>query len=90
MAGAPWLSVAGQAMRLGLGLYLVPLAFVANPALIMPQAAPLLALLALVKIGVGLWLLSRALIGAGDPLWQRGGALVAGLVLIFAFGISAN
>ena len=90
MAGAPWLSVAGQAMRLGLGLYLVPLAFVANPALIMPQAAPLLALLALVKIGFGLWLLSRALIGAGDPIWQRGAALVAGLVLIFAFGISAN
>ncbi|MCG8593280.1 MAG: TRAP transporter fused permease subunit, partial [Kiloniellales bacterium] len=34
MAQTPWIPVAGQAMRLGLGLYLVPLAFVANPALI--------------------------------------------------------
>src|SRR3546814_10742985 len=28
MAGAPWLAVAGRALRLGIGLYLVPIAFV--------------------------------------------------------------
>jgi TRAP transporter 4TM/12TM fusion protein len=89
MANTPWVPVAGQAMRLGLGLYLVPLAFVANPALIAPDAVPLLALLALVKIGVGLWLLSRALIGAGDPVWQRLAAAAGGAVAIFTFGIAA-
>jgi len=89
MAETPWVPVAGQAMRLGLGLYLVPLAFVANPALIAPDAAPLLALVALGKIGFGLWLVSRALIGAGDPLWQRAAALAGGGVAIFAFGLAA-
>jgi TRAP transporter 4TM/12TM fusion protein len=87
MAETPWVPVAGQAMRLGLGLYLVPLAFVANPALLAPDTAPLLALVALAKIGLGLWLLSRALIGAGDPLWQRAAALAAGALVIFAFGV---
>jgi len=89
MAQTPWVPVAGQAMRLGLGLYLVPLAFVANPALLAPDTAPLPALLALAKIGLGLWLLSRALIGAGDPLWQRAAALAAGAAAIFAFGVAA-
>lgn len=32
MCGAPWLAVANRAMRLGVGLYIVPLALVANPA----------------------------------------------------------
>ncbi|GAB4229086.1 MAG: TRAP transporter permease [Kiloniellaceae bacterium] len=89
MAETPWVPVAGQAMRLGLGLYLVPLAFVANPALIAPATAPLLALLALAKIALGLWLLSRALVGAGDPLWQRAAALAGGAAAIFAFGVTA-
>ncbi len=87
MAQTPWVPVAGQAMRLGLGLYLVPLAFVANPALIAPDSAPLLALAALAKIGLGLWLLSRGLIGAGDALWLRAAALTAGAAAIFAFGV---
>ena len=89
MAETPWVPVAGQAMRLGLGLYLVPLAFVANPALIAPDTALLPALLAFAKIGLGLWLLSRALIGAGDPLWQRAAALAAGAAAIFAFGVTS-
>jgi TRAP transporter 4TM/12TM fusion protein len=89
MAETPWVPVAGQAMRLGLGLYLVPLAFVANPALIAPDTAPLLALLALAKIGLGLWLLSRGLIGAGDALWLRAAALAAGAAAIFVFGVAA-
>ena len=89
MAGTPWLPVAGNAMRLGLGLYLVPLAFVANPALIAPDVNLPLALLALVKIGLGLWLLSRALIGAGDAIWLRLAAGLAGFTVIFALGIVA-
>ncbi len=87
MAQTPWIPVAGQAMRLGLGLYLVPLAFVANPALIDLQTQPLLALLALAKTGLGLWLLGAALAdGLARPL--RSAALVlAGLGVIFLFGL---
>jgi len=89
MAKTPWLPVAGNAMRLGLGLYLVPLAFVANPALIAPDTDLLLALAALLKIGLGLWLISRALIGAGDALWLRLCAFPLGVAVVFAFGITS-
>lgn len=82
MASAPWLRVAGMAMRLGIGLYLVPLAFIANPALIQLAAAPELAVVAMVKIGVGLWLLSISVI-ADRPVWQRVLAAAAGALVIF-------
>ncbi|MCG8597726.1 MAG: TRAP transporter permease DctM/Q, partial [Kiloniellales bacterium] len=87
MAQTPWIPVAGQAMRLGLGLYLVPLAFVANPALIDLQAQPLWAALALAKVGLGLWMLGTAL---ADGLARPGrflGFALAGLALIFLFGV---
>lgn len=82
MASAPWLRVAGMAMRLGIGLYLVPLAFIANPALIQLAATPLLAILAMVKIGAGLWLLSVSVI-ADRPVWQRVLAGATGALVIF-------
>jgi TRAP-type uncharacterized transport system fused permease subunit len=88
MAGAPWIPVAGQAMRLGLGLYVVPLAFVANPALIAPDTNLALALLALVKIGAGLWIMGLALIDTGKPYWQRAALFAAGIAIIFLLGIS--
>lgn len=86
MAGAPWLKVAGISMRLGLGLYLIPLAFVANPALVALKTTPLLAVLAMAKIGLGLWLLSLALIG-DRPLWQRALAAALGFVALFLFPV---
>lgn len=82
MASAPWLRVAWMAMRLGIGLYLVPLAFIANPSLIQLGSDPWMALLAMVKIGAGLWLLSTSVI-ADRPVWQRVAAGVAGLAVIF-------
>lgn len=82
MADAPWLKVAGIAMRLGLGLYLIPLAFVANPALIALKTTPLLALLAMLKVGTALWLLSMAVI-ADRPAWQRLLAGIIGIALMF-------
>ncbi|HEB96852.1 MAG TPA: TRAP transporter fused permease subunit [Sedimenticola thiotaurini] len=86
MAQTPWVPVAGQSMRLGLGLYVVPLAFVANPALIHPGQGLAAALLAFAKVGLGLWFMSRALIGGGEwwlrPLW-----LVLGLAVVFLAGI---
>lgn len=86
MAQTPWIPVAGQAMRLGLGLYVVPLAMVANPALIQMGSTPALALLAFVKTGLGLWLLSKSLI-AELPLYQRVLISAAGLAVIFMMGV---
>jgi TRAP-type uncharacterized transport system fused permease subunit len=92
MAETPWLPVAGQSMRLGLGLYLVPLAFVANPALLHPDEQLLLAILAAAKIALGLGLLSHALIGSSArfSILLRPLAAAAGLLVIFAFGIEPN
>ncbi len=89
MAQTSWVPVAGQAMRLGLGLYIVPLAFVANTALLYPGDNLLLALAAFAKVAVGLWLMSRGLIGGQIAFWQRPLLFILGLGGIFAFGISA-
>ncbi len=86
MAGAPWLKVAWHAMSLGIGLYLVPLAFVANPSLTALGSTPLLALAAMLKIGLGVLWISRALI-ARDAWLLRVALLAGGMVVIFAFGI---
>ncbi len=89
MADAPWLKVAGHAMRIGLGLYLVPLAFVFNPALIHPEASLPLALAALFKIGLGLWLICRALIDPPRPAWRAPLLAAAGILVVFAFGLDS-
>jgi TRAP transporter 4TM/12TM fusion protein len=83
IAQTPWLPVAGTAMRLGLGLFLVPPAFIANPALLRPDIDLTMALLAALKIGIGIGLLSYAAIGAGGRIWPRLVAAAAGLGLIF-------
>jgi TRAP-type uncharacterized transport system fused permease subunit len=88
MAQTPWIPVAGQAMRLGLGLYFVPLAMVANPALILMASHPLWALLAFAKTGLGLWLLSISLISE-LPLYQKLLIFSAGIATIFLLGVGA-
>ncbi|MBM3524095.1 MAG: TRAP transporter fused permease subunit, partial [Alphaproteobacteria bacterium] len=76
IADTPWLPVAGTAMRLGVGLFLLPPAFVVNPALLRPDIDLPLALAAAAKIGVSLALVSYAAIGPGrGRLPQR---LIAG------------
>jgi TRAP transporter 4TM/12TM fusion protein len=89
IAQTPWLAVAGTAMRLGLGLFLVPPAFIANPALLRPDLDPAMALLAALKIAVGIGLLSFAVIGtgAGRPVWPRLAAAAAGLCIVFVLRI---
>lgn len=78
-----WLKVAASAMRLGVGLYVIPLAMIANPAVIELTSHPWLALFAFVRIAAGLWALSFAFIAA-HPLWQR---LLSGLVgVLICFG----
>ncbi|MFD0980011.1 TRAP transporter permease [Tropicimonas aquimaris] len=78
-----WLKVAITAMSLGFGLYIIPLAMVANPALIALEHKPVLALLATLRIGLGLALISVGLVGARS-LPVRAGYLCLGLVLAFS------
>lgn len=85
MIGENWLKVAMSAMALGLGLYIIPLAMVANPTLLELRTSPVLAVLATVKTGLGLGLVSYGVIGLRQPL-PRLAATLAGLLVIFVGG----
>jgi TRAP-type uncharacterized transport system fused permease subunit len=90
IADTPWLPVAGNALRLGVGLFVVPLGFIANPALLQLAADPATALAALAKIGLGLLCISFAIVGArrrpGVEL-LRAPALALGLAIVFLAGV---
>ena len=89
MTDTPWIPVAGHSMKLGLGLYLIPMAFIANPGLIQTIDHPLLAMAAFFKIGLGLWLLSQGIIGGRLSKWMQGPFILLGLIIIFAYGIGS-
>ncbi len=82
MVGENWLKVAFSAMALGLGLYLVPLGMIANPALIALADTPVAALLAALKSGAGLGAISFGVIAPLNPL-LRAGLVAGGGVLLF-------
>lgn len=76
--------------HLGVGLFLVPLGFIANPALLQLAATPELALAALTKIGLGLLFVSFAIVGGHrSTLLEvlRVPALGLGLGTIFLMGV---
>ncbi len=80
-----WLKVAGRAMALGIGLYLIPLGMIANPDLIRLETGAAAALLATLKIGVGLAAISFGII-APKAVWLRVALVAAGFgVLFFVF-----
>lgn len=81
-----WLKVAGIAMMLGVGLYLIPLAMVANPSLIALGSSPWLAIVSALKIALALYLISMALIAPFKYI-KRAVYLGTGLVLIFALPV---
>ncbi|KIT15060.1 TRAP transporter permease [Jannaschia aquimarina] len=81
MVGENWLRVALAAMALGLGLYLIPLGMIAQPALIGMAEAPGAAALAFAMMAAGLAALSRAVIAPG-PATLRLAFGLAGLALI--------
>jgi len=82
MVGENWLKIAGCAMTLGIGLYLIPLGMVANPALIHLFDTPVAALLVFFKIAVSLGFISFGIIAPGK--WAARSVLVlVGLVGIF-------
>ena len=77
-----WLPVAGSAMSLGLGLYVIPLAIIRHPELTGLADAPLAALLTAFQIGVGLAFLGRGLT-APHAAAVRAALVAAGLAVIF-------
>ncbi|MCP5001960.1 MAG: TRAP transporter fused permease subunit [Hyphomicrobiales bacterium] len=82
MIGENWLKVALTAMALGVGLYVIPLGMIANPAIIELASHPLDAALAMVQIGLGLAFISYGLIAAQNIGVKL--ALVAiGLAVVF-------
>ncbi len=82
MVEEDWLKVAFTAMALGIGLYLIPFAMIANPALITLASTPVLTLAVMVKVGVGLALVSRGII-APERWWLRVLLIAAGLAALF-------
>jgi len=62
MVNENWLKVVLTSMALGIGLYIIPLAMIANPGLIQFGSSPLMALSALVKVGLGLGMVSYGVI----------------------------
>ena len=82
MVEEDWLKVAVRAMMLGIGLYLIPLAMIANPHLIELAAAPGMAVLTALKIGLGLAAISHGVIAPFRPA-LRVGLAIAGLAILF-------
>ncbi|WP_417422531.1 TRAP transporter permease [Halomonas sp.] len=83
MVGENWLKVALKAMALGIGLYIIPLAMVANPDMIRLAFDPAGALFDTAKVAVGLGAISFGVI-ANKALWLRLVLVVVGALLIFA------
>jgi len=84
MIGENWLRVAMTSMALGVGLYLIPLGMIAQPAVIRMSEEPGAALLAFGLIGAGLAAISFGLIGrAGAGL--RLGLAVGGMAICTMF-----
>ena len=83
MAEARWTRVAGTAMTLGLGLYVVPLAMVAAPGILDPLGAPARGALDGGRVALGLGLLAwgavRAQHGAASRRLAGIGAAAGGL-----------
>lgn len=87
IAETPWLPVAGKAMLLGLGLFLVPLGFIFNPGLLELGTDPLSAIAATLKVGIALVFCSYGAIGEPGRAWLRPFAVAIGVALLFGWGI---
>ena len=77
-----WLKVAGAAMALGIGLYLIPLGMIANPNLIQLEHHALPSLLAAAKMAVSLIMISYGMISP-KALGVRLLLVIAGLFVLF-------
>ena len=82
MVNENWLKVSITSMSLGIGLYFIPLAMIANKSILDLNTTILLSLLAFVKIAVSLIMLSFSIIGNYNP-FLRIGAFLLGLLVMF-------
>lgn len=82
MVGENWLRVAFSAMALGVGLYIIPLGMIANPAIIQLETQPLAAVFFMLKLFVGLTAVSYGLISKWS-VPARIGLVLAGLAIVF-------
>ncbi|MEX5728742.1 TRAP transporter 4TM/12TM fusion protein [Rhodovulum iodosum] len=78
-----WLKVAVTAMALGVGLYVIPLGMVANPDVLALASAPGAAVLAGLRMALGLGLLSYGLIAA-HRLALRIVLVLSGAAVVFS------
>ena len=86
MVNENWRKVAASAMALGLGLYIVPLAMVIHPNIIMLSSEPIASILTGVQLAFGLFFLGKGLISVDQYYW-RSGYIVLALVIMFAVDI---
>lgn len=86
MAETNWLKVVSKAMKLGIGLYIIPVAFIVNQYLIYPDTHFVYALLSFIKIAIGLALLSNALVNDKlSKIMRVGLGIVAIVIVMFPF-----
>lgn len=83
MIGEDWIKVALTAMALGVGLYVIPLGMIANPDILRLVEAPVAALIAFVRMAVGLAVLSYGLI-ALRPILAKLGVGLVGLAIVMS------
>lgn len=83
IADCSWLKVAKDSMRLGLGLYIVPLTFVVNPEILHLDISPLKAILVGLKVSGGIWFVSAVLTRNVSGLLKSLIFLAIGLLLLF-------
>ena len=82
MVNENWLKVSITSMSLGIGLYFIPLAMIANKSILDLNSTVLLSLLAFFKIAIGLIMLSFSIIG-NHTLFLRIGTFLLGLFIMF-------
>jgi TRAP-type uncharacterized transport system fused permease subunit len=83
MIGENWLKVALTAMALGVGLYLIPLGMIANPDIIRLAESPAAAIIAMLRVALGLALVSYGLISALKAL-KTALLVCTGLAVVFS------
>ena len=77
MVSENWLKVSITSMSLGIGLYFIPLAMIANKSIIELNSTFILSILAFVKIAIGLTLLSYSIISKHNIILRLGGFFIS-------------
>ena len=77
MVSENWLKVSITSMSLGIGLYFIPLAMIANKSIIELNSTFFLSILAFVKIATGLTLLSYSIISKHNVILRLGGFFIS-------------